>query len=205
MTPSVLLHLMIVQNRKFCLASSSPRRHQLLTRYGLAFDSYAPDIDERQWEKEAVERYGLRMAYQKALTGRQQFSDSIILAGDTTVYYDQQILGKPVDVEDVHRILTRLSGQVHEVYSAYTLLDALSGNYINECTSTVVTFKPLSAEWIQWYAETGEPMDKAGAYSIQGLGSVMVEKIEGSYNTVVGFPIEDIFWHLLKEKWIEIQ
>ncbi len=196
---------MIVQHRKFCLASSSPRRHELLKRYSLEFESYAPDIDETQLRNEEVKTYGLRMAYEKAAVGRQNFPDSIILAGDTIVYHEQQVLGKPKDVEDAHRILNRLSGQWHEVYSTYMLLDTRSGKSINEYVCTSVKFKPLPPEWIQWYASTEEPMDKAGAYSIQGLGTVMVEKIQGSYNTVVGFPIEDIFWYLLHEKWIEFK
>ncbi|MBF0276847.1 MAG: septum formation protein Maf [SAR324 cluster bacterium] len=186
------------------MGSSSPRRHELLRRYGLEFDFYSPDIDEVQFAGEAVRSFGLRMVYEKAKKGCHQHGDAIILAGDTIVYHDHQVLGKPIDREDAQRILFRLSGQWHQVYSAYILYDAQSGKYIDACLCTSVKFKALSSEWIEWYTGIEEPMDKAGAYSIQGLGTVMVEEIRGSYNTVVGFPIEDIFWHLLNEKWIEI-
>ncbi|MBF0287523.1 MAG: septum formation protein Maf [SAR324 cluster bacterium] len=194
---------MIIQNRQLCLASSSPRRHELLKRYGLQFESYSPDIDETQRDEEDVATFGLRMAHEKAFAAKPFFPESIILAGDTIVYYDQQILGKPVDHKDAAEILNTLSEQRHEVYSAYILLDARSGHYIDQSVCTHVQFKPLSQEWIAWYIATGEPMDKAGAYSIQGIGTVMVEKIDGSYNNVVGFPIESIFWHLIDTGWVQ--
>ncbi len=194
---------MIIQNRQLCLASSSPRRHELLKRYDLKFESYSPDICETQTEAEDVGAYGLRLAHEKASVAKPFFPNSIILAGDTSVYHDQKILGKPNDKQDAREMLSTLSGQKHAVYSAYILLDASSGHYIDQSICTHVQFKPLSEEWISWYIETGEPMDKAGAYSIQGIGTVMVERIDGSYNNVVGFPIEEIFWHLIKAGWVQ--
>lgn len=194
----------IIQKRLLCLASSSPRRHELLKRYGLAFDSCDPDIDEKLLRGESVQAYGLRIAYEKAVVGSSYFSDSIVVAGDTTVYHNQQVLGKPGDPQDACSILTRLSGQRHQVYSAYVLLDARSGVHIEASLCTEVQFKRLPSNWVRWYVGTGESLDKAGAYSIQGLGTVMVEKIQGSFNNVVGFPIEDIFWHFLEQGWIEL-
>lgn len=192
----------IIQYRKFCLASSSPRRHELLKRYGFTFDSISPNIDETQQVGENVQQYGERIAREKASSVQSQFQDSIILSGDTIVYFDQQILGKPEDREEAKQILRKLSGQQHEVYSAYALLDTKSEHCIEGIVATSVQFKTLSDDWINFYTNTDEPMDKAGAYSIQGVGSVMVEKINGSYNNVVGYPIEEIFWHMLDQKWI---
>lgn len=193
----------IIQHRKFCLASSSPRRHELLKRYGFTFDSISPNIDETQKTGEGVKQYGKRIAREKAYSVQNQCEDLIILSGDTIVYFDRQILGKPEDQEDAKQILRKLSGQQHEVYSAYALLDTKSGKCIEGIVATSVQFKSLSEDWINFYTNTDEPMDKAGAYSIQGVGSVMVEKINGSYNNVVGYPIEEIFWHILDQKWIE--
>lgn len=195
---------MITQHRDLCLASSSPRRQALLQRYGLEFVVCSPHIDESQNASESVQAYVKRMASEKAQVGAQRCPKAIVLAGDTAVYFNQEVLGKPRDAQEVHEMLQRLSGQQHEVYSSYALLDARSNQAIEATSCTRVTFKSLPAAWIRWYATTGEPMDKAGAYSIQGLGAVMVEKIEGSYNNVVGFPIEEVFWHLLQEGWIAL-
>ena len=193
----------LIQKRLLCLASASPRRHELLKRYGFTFESCTPDIDEATQQGESVQAYGQRMAYEKALAGSSLFPKSIIVAGDTSVFHNQQVLGKPRDAQHAYNILESMSGEQHQVYSAYVLLDAQSGKCIEASHCTEVKFKRFSANWIRWYVATGEPLDKAGAYSIQGLGTVMVEKIQGSYNNVVGFPIEDIFWHLLAQGWIE--
>ncbi len=194
---------MIVQTRKFCLASSSPRRHELLQRYGIQFEGCSPDIDEAVLQNEEVTAYVLRLSYEKAIAAKPKFADSIILAGDTSVFYNQQILGKPKDAAEAILMLEALSDQLHLVYSAYTILDALSGHYIQDFVATEVQFAVLSSEWIRWYVETGDAMDKAGAYSFQGIGTVMVEEIKGSYNNVIGFPIEKIFWHLIREGWLK--
>lgn len=195
---------MVVQHRVFCLASSSPRRQELLQRYGLSFATCSPNTDETQKPQEEVQAYGRRVSYEKALVGARQYPKAVILAGDTTVYHEDEILGKPLDEKEACEMLQRLSGQQHKVYSSYTLLDACSHQLIEATVCTEVKFKTLSADWIRWYAMTGEPMDKAGAYSIQGLGTVMVAEIQGSYNNVVGFPIENIFWHLVQERWITL-
>ncbi len=192
-----------IQKRHLCLASSSPRRHELLKRYGLTFDSCTPDVDEARRQGESVQAYGLRIAHEKAVAGSSFFPDSIIISGDTTVFHNQQVLGKPRDAQHACTILKKLNGQQHQVYSAYVLLDAQSGGHIEASHRTDVKFKRFSTNWIRWYVATGEPLDKAGAYSIQGIGTVMVEKIRGSYNNVVGFPIEDIFWHFFAQGWIE--
>ena len=195
---------MMTQHRELCLASSSPRRQALLKRYGLEFAVCSPNIDESQKPSESVQTYAKRMAYEKAQVGAAHTPEAIVLAGDTTVYFKNEVLGKPSDAKEAQEMLQRLSGQQHEVYSSYALLDARSNQAIESTPCTRVTFKTLPADWIRWYTTTGEPMDKAGAYSIQGLGAVMVEKIDGSYNNVVGLPIEEIFWHLLQQGWIAL-
>lgn len=193
---------MILQHRKICLASSSPRRQDFLNGLGLTFDCQSPDIDESQLPGEPVRDFCIRVSHEKAQAVAPSFPNSIVLAGDTTVLHQDRILGKPKDVQDAFDMLSSMSGSKHVVYSGYILLDAANGNYFDECVETHVQFKTLTSEWIKWYVETGEPMDKAGSYSIQGLGTTMVDSIQGSYNNVVGFPIENIFQHLLSESWV---
>ena len=190
----------ILQNRPLCLASSSPRRQMFLKKYGLKFDCHSPNIDETPKLKELAKNFVKRMANEKAQHVRQKFyklsENIIILAGDTIVFFDGQILGKPETTEDARTMLKQLSGGAHKVYSAFTILDSPSGQEITKIISTEVQFLNLQKKLLEWYIETGEPFGKAGSYSIQGLGSILIESISGSYNNVVGFPFEKIIPYL---------
>lgn len=193
---------MFVQHRSLCLASSSPRRQEFLRRYQLEFDCHSPQVDESQKTNEPVEEYVKRIAMDKAQNAEESFPNAIILAGDTIVFLNRQILGKPENAEHARQMLQQLSGQSHTVYSAYVILDSSSKKVISEVTQTEVFFQSLTSECIQLYVQTKEPMDKAGAYSIQGMGAMLVASIKGSYNSVVGFPVEQILPHLIQEGWI---
>ncbi|MBF0236575.1 MAG: septum formation protein Maf [SAR324 cluster bacterium] len=193
---------MFHQHRLLCLASTSPRRKEFLERYGLQFECWKPLVDETPLPGESVENYVTRLAKDKATDASQHFPESIILAGDTTVYHNHEIIGKPESRAQAIQMLHRLSGEIHVVYSAYAILDAKTGKCVEGLVQTMVKFRTLDDSCIESYVRTGDPMDKAGAYSLQGLGSFLVERIDGSYNNVIGFPVEEILPHLIQHEWL---
>lgn len=181
---------------RIILASASPRRRQLLAEMGLAFDVVEPGIDERPWPNEAPSSYALRNASDKARAslrrageGARKAEDGcVVLAADTIVVCDEHILEKPADARDARRMLRLLSGRGHEVITGLCVL--APGRESARAVTTRVFFRPLSDEEIDAYIASGEPMDKAGAYAIQGGAAAFVEKIDGSYSNVVGLPTE---------------
>ncbi len=185
-----------------CLASQSPRRKELLSRFGLEFEAFSPTVDERRRPGETPLALVQRLARAKAGQGAEDHPGHLVLAGDTVVVLDEDILGKPTDADDVMRMAAALSGRSHTVLSAYCLWH--EERVCAETVETVVTFRNLPAEWIQWYSRLDEPLDKAGGYAIQGVGGAMVERIEGSYNNVVGFPIEHVIWDMMKNGWMTL-
>ena len=194
------------QHRPICLASSSPRRQMFLKKYGLKFETRSPQIDETPQENEDAKTFVKRMSVEKALEVQQKYAELpenvVILAGDTIVFFDDLILGKPESAEHARTMLKHLSGQTHQVFSAFSILDSASGDEITDVVCTEVRFQKLEPELLEWYINSGEIFGKAGAYSIQGLGSILVKSIHGSYNNVVGFPIEIIIPHLTANAWI---
>jgi len=193
---------MLQQNRPLCLASSSPRRQELLTRFGLDFLIQSPDIDESMQSHETPEAFVTRMALEKAQQVVPDHPECITLSGDTVVVLEGGILGKPLDRADSIRMLERLSGKTHEVFTAYALMEGISGPCVQALVRTRVSFRTPDPELIRAYVQTGETDDKAGAYSIQGLGSLLVSSIEGSYSNVVGFPIERILDDMMRHGWL---
>jgi septum formation protein len=185
---------------RLVLASSSPRRAELLNAAGIEFDAMPADVDERVRDGESAERYTRRVADAKACRVLARSHGRPVVAADTVVVVDGQILGKPADAADARRMLRLLSGRRHEVVTAVSV--SLGGEY-DSCPTgtgverTTVEFASLSDEEIDWYVASGEPMDKAGAYAIQGLGSRFVTRIDGSYSNVVGLPVA-LVYKLLK-------
>jgi septum formation protein len=176
------------------LASASPRRAELLAAAGIPFQVSVADVDERLETGEDPERYVRRVATDKARAVAATAHSKAVLAADTVVLVDGQVLGKPQDLEDARRMLRLLSGRTHQVLTAVTLLTAPSPQggspgIDTEVAVTSVEFAPLEVGEIEWYVATGEPADKAGAYAIQGLGSRFVTRIDGSYSNVVGLPV----------------
>ena len=192
----------IQQHRPLTLASSSPRRKNFLKNFGLQFTSFSPNIKEARKSGENPIEYVRRMAIEKAEVTQGNFSESLILSGDTDVVLDGAVLGKPNDPEDALLLLEQLSGKEHLVHSGFCLMDSKNNwTHIGDVT-TRVWIRSLPKKWLEWYVSTGEPLDKAGAYSIQGMGTLLVERIEGSYNNVVGYPIEIIMDILVREGFL---
>ena len=192
------------QLRPFCLASGSPRRSELLAQYGFSFEVHPVNVDESALPGELPEPHVTRLAALKAQMARHRFGNHLVLAGDTVVALEKDILGKPEDGAHAREMLRRLSGRTHRVLSAYHLLDTATGE---ECARTMITevvFRELTDPWLDYYTALPECLDKAGAYGIQGVGGTMVQEIHGSYTTVVGFPMEAIFWDLVRKGWVEL-
>ncbi len=174
------------------LASASPRRRQLLHEAGVAFTVLPSNITEEIRPGETPETYALRVAREKAQDIAQRFPGSWVLGADTIVAIDEQILGKPKDFDDGFRMLRSLSGRAHRVMTAFVLIDEMGTMHTSQVVVSHVMFNVLSDEQIHAYLATGEPNDKAGAYAVQGLGSALVARVEGSYSNIVGLPIEEV-------------
>ena len=169
------------------LASRSPRRARLLREAGYEIDIVPADIDESRLDGEQPRRYVSRVAADKAAAVAAQAGDRIVVAADTVVLIDGLVLGKPADRREAASMLDRLSGRTHDVLTGMVVVRGARA--LDAVEATRVTFATLDAARIAWYAGTGEPDDKAGAYAVQGIGSRFVERIEGSYTNVVGLPI----------------
>lgn len=174
--------------KKIILASGSPRRREILSMLGADFEVVTSDADEKNSEK--LGDYARRAAEIKAEAVRKTRNDGIILAADTIVCIDGDILGKPNSEAEAENMLKRLSGKKHSVYTGFCVID---GSARSSFEKTDVYFKELTDELLSWYLKTGEWCDKAGAYGIQGRGSLLIEKIDGDYFNVVGLPVSRIF------------
>ncbi len=186
------------QLRHFILASGSPRRKRLLEGAGLVFDVVIapPDVEEEVAPGLEAEEEAMRRAQAKAGCVAEMNPGALVLGADTVVVLDGEILGKPSGAGDAARMLGLLSGRTHEVITAFTLLGA--GSRQEEAVATKVSFRELDEETIARYAESGEPMDKAGAYAIQGMGGSLVDRVEGSYTNVVGLPVPEVLDMLMR-------
>lgn len=190
------------------LASQSPRRVELLQQLGLQFEKLCLDVDEARNSGELPEDFVGRLGFDKAMAGYRALIDQspslssplpltstaplAVLGADTIVVCDDTILGKPAGEADAEQMLQLLSGRTHSVYTSVSVISGdLSGEYSTHSITnkTQVTFRTIEPEEVKWYWQSGEPIDKAGAYGIQGLGAVFVSRIEGSYSGVVGLPL----------------
>ena len=170
------------------LASASPRRAELLRAAGIDFDVIPANVDETLQPDESARDYVARLAEEKARGIYTEDGQRTVLAADTVVVVDSQILGKPIDEADARRMLRLLSGRTHDVLTGVSIFH--SGGIVDTRVDvTRVEFAPLSESDIDWYVSTGEPLDKAGAYAVQGLASRFVTGIAGSYSNVVGLPV----------------
>lgn len=180
---------------RWILASASPRRRELLAGLEIPFEVMVPDIDESARPREAPASFALRMAFEKAgkifSTGGID-GEVCVIAADTIVVLGDRILGKPVDAADARRMLQLLSGQTHAVITGLCVWvrDAAGERVCGDAVRTQVAFRQLTEHEIEHYVASGEPMDKAGAYAIQGGAAGMVDHLEGSYSNVVGLPME---------------
>ncbi|MCP4751673.1 MAG: septum formation protein Maf [Proteobacteria bacterium] len=194
------------QNREIVLASGSPRRKRYLELFGFQFRIVTGSVDESAGADELPLNFARRMAKEKAEAVMEQCSrEEIIIAADTIVVFGNRILGKPKSPEDVYPMLEKLNGKTHQVITSYVVLDGLNRDVIRNEAVSKVSFNRLSKNLLKAYAGTKEPLDKAGAYSIQGIGTFLVRSIEGSYNNVVGLPIEMLLQDLLERNYISLQ
>ena len=182
---------------RFVLASASPRRREILTRLGYSFTVHCSNVPEDDAEG-SISDVVKNLAQRKAESAAASEKDALIIAADTLVGLDGEKLGKPADKEDAFRMLKLLSGRTHEVTTGICLIDTSNGKRAVSSDTTFVEFKSLSDEEIIRYVSTGEPMDKAGGYAIQGGAGAFVKRYTGSYDNIVGFPSE-LFVRMLNE------
>jgi septum formation protein len=169
------------------LASASPRRRELLDLVGIAHEVHPADIDETYRDGEEAAPHAERLAREKGATLAARHSDAIVISADTIVVIDGLVLGKPRDDADATRMLSMLGGQTHVVLTAVAV--SYKGKIRSAVESVRVTFRSLDTERIGAYIATAEPMDKAGAYGIQGFGATLVERVDGDYFAVMGLPL----------------
>ncbi len=181
------------------LASASPRRQELLRRAGILFDVQASHVAEDILPGEGARECAERLAREKALAGVCQRPHDFVLGADTVVAVDGQVLGKPSDAADAARMLRMLSGRAHQVITGVCLVAGGQSSVASE--TTLVTVSEITDQEIADYVASGEPMDKAGAYAIQGIASRWIPRVEGDYSNVVGLPIA-LVWRMLREKGI---
>lgn len=178
---------------KLILASGSPRRRELLGGIGIGFDVVVSDVEEKQEPGELVDEYVRRLARDKGAAVAATHPDAWVLSADTVVFIDGQVLEKPVSRADAAAMLGRIAGREHVVYTGVALQHTHSGFLEDTVISSKVRMIELTAEEISWYVDTGEPMDKAGSYAVQGIGAMFIESIDGSYSNVVGLPLSVVY------------
>lgn len=183
---------------RIILASNSPRRRELLHQIFDSFDVIKSNFNEEVVDEKNPEELVKVLSSKKAEEVFDKIesneSELLVIGGDTLVYFDGQVLGKPKDEKDAYNTLKKLQGNKNEVYSAFTVILKKDGKIIKETvlSKSIVTMKAMTDEEIEEYIKTGEPMDKAGSYAVQGIGNKFIDNIEGSYNSVVGLDIEKL-------------
>jgi septum formation protein len=175
--------------RKLVLASGSPRREQLLRQLGLTFTVDPSGCAEEANPGLPPHELARSLSVEKARAAAPRYPDAVIIAADTFGVFEDRVVGKPEDAKEAREILAMLCGRWHSVITGFTVLDTQSSKYVTESVETLVYLKNLSAAEIGAYIRSGEPLDKAGAYAIQGLGAAIVERIEGDFFNVVGLPL----------------
>lgn len=182
------------------LASASPRRKSLLQKLGLDFEIIVAKVEENPVPGESSRDFVLRAARDKAADVSRENCTSWVLGADTVVVHAGRILGKPLDEKDALEVLQGLAGDSHLVHTGFCLINGEENIVINRVVTTEVQFSSFSSDVAAAYVATGEPLDKAGAYGIQGMGGFLVEKINGSYSNVVGLPLVEVIEELLRYK-----
>lgn len=180
------------KQRTIILASASPRRKELLSLIGLKFRVAVSDYEEDLGLKLKPSELAKYLSLEKARAVAHNYKDALIIAADTFIVFRNYLLGKPHTDSEALRMLILLNGRVHSVVTGYTVLDTRSGKKISRAVETKVWFRKMTIDELGAYVKTGEPLDKAGAYAIQGIGSLIVKKIEGDYFNVIGLPVASL-------------
>jgi septum formation protein len=178
---------------RLILASGSPRRRELLGGIGIGFDVVVSDVEEKQEPGEAVDAYVRRLARDKGAAVAATHPDAWVLSADTVVFIDGHVLEKPTSRDDARAMLAKIAGREHVVYTGVALQNRHTGFLEDTVVASKVRMIGLSADEIAWYVDTGEPMDKAGSYAVQGIGAMFIESIDGSYSNVVGLPLSVVY------------
>ena len=171
------------------LASGSPRRQELLDQIGIRYRTVQNNVAENPEPEEAAGDFALRIAIDKVKAARKDLSDKVVLSADTVVCLDDNILGKPRDQKQAIEMLRGLSGRQHQVLTAVAVMSAVNDKLETCLSVSEVTFRELHDDDVNWYWQTGEPVDKAGAYAIQGKGAMFIRHLAGSYSGVMGLPL----------------
>jgi septum formation protein len=188
---------------RFILASQSPRRRELLSSIGLTFDVIPSEVPEVHQSGESPEEYVARLSRDKAAAVAARHGNAWIIAADTTVLLGEELLEKPADAEDAKRMLATIAGRTHIVYTGVTLQNEMQDWRDTRVAESEVRMLPLDDADIAWYVSTGEPLDKAGAYAVQGIGAMFIDSIHGSYTNVVGLPLALLF-QMLRRAGIDL-
>lgn len=181
------------------LASTSPRRKEILENFGFSLKILTKDVEEIS-EEQIIENKIMNIAKKKAMSIAVDYQNENVVGADTVVIIDNKILGKPKNEKDAYNMLKNLSARTHKVITAFSYINLKENKIYTDFDITKVYFRELSDEDINWYIKTGEPFDKAGAYGIQGKGAFLVEKIEGDFFNVMGFPLGKFLRFLRKLK-----
>ena len=190
---------MINNQTPIFLASRSPRRRKLLNQLNLKFKVFPVEVNENRNGKETPVKMVRRLAGEKLLAAKSKIKNGIIITADTIVVLDSEVLGKPTGRSEAKKMLGKLSGRTHIVYTGFALYNSSNNKTVTDYEKTLVTFRKLGKKEIDDYVNTGSPMDKAGAYGIQDdFGAVFVKKINGDYYNVVGLPLAKLYSNLLK-------
>jgi len=176
----------------FILASASPRRRKLLGEMGLTFSVVPSDIDEEYHQGESVRDHVMRLSREKAQAVSTGNPDAWVLGADTIVIIDGKVLGKPGSPEEARAMLKSLSGREHRVITGFAIVKKSMHIIINDAVESLVVFKTLLEDEVEWYVRTDEPYDKAGAYAVQGKAAFFIKEIRGSYTNVVGLPLCEV-------------
>jgi len=192
-------------NPNVILASKSPRRRYLLNKVGLQFSVIPSNFEEDSVALTSPASYVKTLARSKAHDISKKYPDSWVLGADTIVLIDGIILGKPGSRSEAYSMLDRLSNKTHQVLTGFCISCASKNRSVSDIVTTDVVIKKLSRQEIDWYIDTGEPFDKAGAYAIQGLGTFLVKSINGSYTNVVGLPVCEVVDFFIKEGVMNLQ
>jgi septum formation protein len=184
--------------KKIILASTSPRRKELLKKLGIQFTIEASDYEEDMKKKMPPSSLAKFLALNKAKAVAKKHNSGIVIGADTFVVFGNELLGKPKNVAMARRMLKRISGKTLTVISGYAIIDAKTGKKYSDYSEAKVYIKKLSTKEINWYIKTKEPLDKAGAFAVQGYGAIFIKKIEGDFFSVVGLPIYSLVQALKK-------
>jgi septum formation protein len=180
------------EQRTIILASGSPRRKELLSFIGLKFKVDVSDFEEDLGLKLKPHELSKYLSFEKARAVAHNYKNAVIIAADTFIVFRGKLLGKPHTEKEAMRMLTLLNGKSHSVITGYTVLDTNTGKKSSRSVETKVWFRNMAEDELRAYVRTGEPLDKAGAYAIQGIGSLIVKKIEGDYFNVIGLPVASL-------------